>query len=92
MLLPKAMTKQRNEKFHKKQRLLRTRVQVMVKYEVQVKRRPMRGKKESPGLGALVQAAPLTCLEILRCSQGKGYKNLIKRQMVDSAHRMRCLI
>ena len=52
----------------------------------------MRGKKESPGLGALVQAAPLTCLEILRCSQGKGYKNLIKRQMVNSAHQMRCLI
>ena len=94
MLLPKAMTKQRNEKFHKKQRLLRTRVQVMVKCEVhgeQVKR-PMRGNKESPGLGALVQAAPLTCLEILRCSQGKGYKNLIKRQMVNSAHQMRCLI
>ena len=94
MLLPEAVTKQRNEKFHKKQRLLRTRVKVL-KCEVhgeQVKRRPMRGNKESLGLGALVQAAPLTCLEILRCPQREGYKNPIKRQMVNSADQMRCLI
>jgi len=43
-------------------------------------------------LGTLVQAAPLTFLEILRCSQRKGYKNLIKRQMVNFADQMRCLI
>ena len=64
MLLPEAMTKQRNEKFHKKQRLLRTRVKVL-KCEVhgeQVKRRPMRSNKESSGLGTLVQAALLICL------------------------------
>lgn len=94
MLLPEAVTKQRNEKFHKKQGLLRTRVKLL-KCEVhgeQVKRRPMRGNKESPGLGALVQAAPLTCLEILWCPQRKGYKNPIKRQMVNSADQMRCLI
>ena len=94
MLLPEAVTKQSNEKLHKNQRLLRTRVKVL-KCEVhgeQVKRRPMRSNKESSGLGTLVQAAPLTCLEILQCSQRKGYKNLIKRQMVNSADQMKCLI
>ena len=94
MLLPEAMTKQRNKKLHKKQRLLRTRVKVL-KCEVhgeQVKRRPMRGNKESPGLGTLVQAAPLTCLAMLHCSHRKGYNNLIKRQMVNFADQMRCLI
>ena len=55
MLLPEAVTKQSNEKLHKNQRLLRTRVKVILKYEVHgelVNRRPMRSNKESPGAGS----------------------------------------
>ena len=67
----------------------------MLKCEVhgeKVERRPMRGNGESLGLRTLVQPAPLPCSKILWCSQRKGYKNLITRQLVNSAGQVRCLI
>ena len=67
----------------------------MLKCEVhgeKVERRPMRGNRESLGLGTLVQPVPLPCSEVLWCSQRKGCRNLIKRQLVNSAGQVRCLI
>lgn len=54
--------------------------------------RSVRGNEESPGLGTLVQPAPLTCSDFLWCSKRKGCKDLIKRQVVNSAGKVKCLI
>lgn len=56
------------------------------------KQRPMRGNKESPSLRVLVQSAPLICFKILWCSKGEDYEDLIKRQVVYSAGKVRYLM